>query len=184
MKARTKGKPAKRAAKRDAGVTRTAAKRIKLRRPTSRGTTRKVAKPHHRAAVKALQSATASLPEEHMIEIVSQVPWATRAKLLSSYFANQLAAEAEAAALAKSIEQLGAQVAALLEILEDAEPDDYLHAVTCCLSTDPSHVDAGISWLERHTGTSDIDLDELEGLPGYLVAIEALQQVERELEAE
>ncbi len=184
MKARTKRKPAKPPAKRQAVAARAAAKRSKPHRRTGGVAKRKAVKPRHRMAVKALQSAAASLPEDDLIELVSQVPWATRAKLLSSYFADQLDAEAEAAALAEAVEELGAQVAALLEILEAAEPDDYLHAVTCCLSGDPAHVDAGLSWLERHTGTSDIDIDELAGLPGYLAVIEALEQLDRQLEDE
>jgi hypothetical protein len=64
--------------------------------------------------------------------------------------------------------------------LAAGQPTGYLHAVTCCLSAEPTHVEAGASWLEQNTGRRTIDLGELDELPGYRLVAEIVAQPEDE----
>lgn len=134
---------------------------------------------HYSEAIRALQDAAASLADGDLIDIVSDLSWPTRAKWLSSYFADRLPEEviADGDGLAASLDDIGAQVAVLLMAMDAERPADFLNAVTCCFSGEPSHVDAGLTWLEENTGARAIDLDALEGLPGYQVVADLIDRV-------
>ncbi len=139
------------------------------------------AKGHYSQAVRGVQQAAASLDDRDVIEILAELPWQQRAKWLSSYFTSQIPEtderDQEEEEIAQSVDSLGAQVAALLDAMDAEDPQDFLHAVTCCFSADPSHVEAGASWLEENLGSRAIDLDALEDLPGYRAVAEIIDQV-------
>ena len=130
-------------------------------------------------AIRGIQDAAASLADADLIDIISELSWQSRAKWLSSYFADQLPEEivTDGDGLAEAVDEIGAQLAALLNAMDAAQPTDFLHAVTCCFSAEPAHIDAGSSWLESHTGNCMIDLAALEGLPGYRAVAESLERV-------
>jgi len=130
-------------------------------------------------AIRAIQDAAASLSDADLIEIISELSWPSRAKWLSSYFSDQLPEEvaADGDGLAEAVDDIGAQLAALLNAMDAGQPTDFLHAVTCCFSAEPAHVDAGSSWLEDNTGNRMIELAALADLPGYRAIAESLVRV-------
>lgn len=189
MKTRKKAKPARKA------VHRKAHKRT-LRSGARAGNSHRVSharkrrqppvKARYTAAVQAMQEAAASLAAEDLMDILTDLSWSSRAKWLSSYFADQLPEEvaADDGDAAHAIGDIGGQVAALLEAIDAARPDSFLNAVTCCFSADPAHVEAGLSWLQDNLGTETIDVDALEGLPGYQAVAEAMERVRDEASAD
>ena len=82
--------------------------------------------------------------------------------------------------LAELIEDLGGQVAALLNQWEAGQPSEHLHAVTCLFSGDPSHAEAGAAWLAENTGEAGIEPEELSDLPGYRLMAEMIDRIEKE----
>lgn len=137
-------------------------------------------------AVRGLQEAAASLADRDIIEILSDLSWPSRAKWLSSYFEDQLPEEIAAGGdgIEDSLAEIGRQVAALLTALDAEEPTDFLSAVTLCFSADPLHAAAGSSWLRANLGVGAIDLDALDGLPGYQAIAESLERVRGEPSAD
>lgn len=181
MKSRRKAKPARKSAPRKTRTLRSRPHAAKAARPKR---TRAPSRPdaHYKAALQGIQEAVASLADDDLIDILSDLSWASRAKWLSSYFADQLpdAAVADGDGAADAIDDVGAQVAALLTALEAEKPTNFLHAVTCCFSSDPQHLEAGEAWLQDHLGTQAIDPDALEGLPGYQAVAEIMERVSSE----
>lgn len=144
----------------------------KARQPAS------ASRPRDDAAIQGLQDAVASLSDSDLIEILSDLSWPNRAKWLSSYFTGQLPGEflTDDDDAADAFEDISAQVAVLLGAMAGERPTDYLSAVTHCFSADPSHIEAGLAWLDHHLGTRAIDLDALEGLPGYQAVAEIMER--------
>ena len=137
---------------------------------------------HYTAAIQGLQDAAASLSDDEIIAILSDLSWPNRAKWLSSYFTDQLPEEvvSDEDDVAGAIVDIGAQVAALLTAMDVERPSDFVSAVTYCLSADPAHVNAGQTWLQDNLGSQTIDLDALEGLPGYQAVAEIVERVRDE----
>lgn len=186
MKTHKKAKPARKAATRKAHAhpTRSGARSAKAARPkrTQAKRTRAASREpqaHYKAALQGIQDAVASLADQDLIDILSDLSWSSRAKWLSSYFADQAPDEAVADGdgAADAIDDIGAQIAALLTALDAGQPTNFLHAVTCCFSADPEHVAAGETWLRDHLGTTEIDVDALEGLPGYQAVAEIMARI-------
>lgn len=155
-----------------------AARRRAAPKAKARAKARTAAKPHAVRAIKGMQQAAPALAADDMLDIMAALPWSSRAKWLSAYLSDQLSEtpEADGDTLSTLVDDLGQQIAALLDALDAAEPEDYIHALTCRLSAEPAHAEAGSTWLEENAA----DLAALDELPGYRLLIEVADRLRGE----